>query len=312
MRYLLFYSLLFTTMIVHAQETKPKSMQDWVYPYATKYAELDHNIKIAYVDEGKGKTTLLFIHGLGSYLKGWTKNIEGLKSDFRCIALDLPGYGKSSKGDHEYNITFFSNIIQEFIKKLKLKNVVLVGHSMGGQIAITTALQHNKALKNLILVAPAGFETFTDSDRQWFAAINTPLIYKSLTKEQIQRNFEVNFVSFPKDAHFMLEDRLYMRETVEYDRYCEMIPKCVNGMLQEPVFDHLQHIKLPTLVLYGEKDILIPNRILHPNLTTLQVAESGTQKMPNARLKMLPEAGHFAQWEQADLTNQAIRAFLTK
>ncbi|MFN7117249.1 MAG: alpha/beta fold hydrolase [Saprospiraceae bacterium] len=310
MKYLFSSILIIITFAASAQTNPPKSMLDWIYPYDTKFIELSNNIKIAYVDEGKGKTTLIFIHGLGSYLKAWTKNIDALKTDYRCIALDLPGYGKSSKGDHEYNISFFSNIIQDFIKKLKLKNVVLVGHSMGGQIALATVLQPNKNIKKLILIAPAGFETFSESDRQWFANINKPLIYKSLPPEQIKRNFEVNFVQFPEDAHFMLEDRLYMRETAEYDRYCEMIPKCVNGMLQEPVFDDLPNVKLPTLILYGEKDALIPNRILHPTLTTLQVAEAGTKRIPHATLQMLPEAGHFAQWEQAALTNAAIRAFL--
>ena len=80
-------------------------------------------------------------------------------------------------------------------------------------------------------------------------------------------------------------------------------------MLQEPVFDLLKQISLPTLVIYGANDELIPNRILHPTLTTLQVAEAGAQELPNSELYLLDAAGHFVQWEQADKVNELLSLF---
>jgi len=78
------------------------------YPYEVKKVELFNDIELAYVDEGKGDQTIIFIHGLGSYLPAWKNNIEGLMSDYRCIAIDLPGYGYSSKGKYEGSMTFFA------------------------------------------------------------------------------------------------------------------------------------------------------------------------------------------------------------
>lgn len=284
-------------------------MQDWVYPYDVHKVQVSDSVEIAYVEQGSGAQTLLFVHGMGSYLKSWTKNIEVLKQDYRCIALDLPGYGKSSKGNYTHSMTFFADAVQQFIEKLNLKNVVLVGHSMGGQISIHLALRQLPNVQKLILIAPAGFETFTEAEKQWFKNVYTSAFIKATPTEQIIKNFEINFHQMPEDARFMIDDRLFMRETVEYDTYCEMIPQCVQGMLQEPVYERLPEIKIPTLILYGNNDLLIPNKFLHPALTTIQVAESGHKRLSNSRLQLFDACGHFVQWECAEGVNQAIIDF---
>ncbi len=293
-----------------AQTENQKSMQDWEYPYEVHHVELSDSTEIAYIDEGKGKCTLLFLHGLGSYLKAWTKNIEVLKEDYRCIALDLPGYGKSSKENEVSDMTFFAETVRSFMDKLKLKKVILVGHSMGGQVAMHTVLKSDRNIKKLILIAPAGFETFTEQESTWLQSVYTAELIKATTEEQIAKNFEINFFQMPDDARFMIEDRLYMRQTVEYDDYCEMVPKCVKGMLDEPVFEELPGIKMPTLVVYGKNDYLIPNKYLHPDLTPIEVAVSGQKQIAKSTLKMIPNAGHFVQWEQSEEVNKVILKFL--
>ena len=299
-------------IVLTAQEAKIKSMEDWEYPHPVKKQLVLDSIEIAYVEKGTGEQTLIFVHGLGSYLKAWNKNIESLSNEYRCIALDLPGYGKSSKGDYEYNMNFFADAVLDFVRALQLKNVSIVGHSMGGQISIHAVLEQPDVFNQLILIAPAGFETFTEQERAWFEAVYTAAFIKATPEAQIVKNFQINFYEMPEDAKFMIEDRLYMRQTIEYERYCEMIPKCVQGMLKQPVFERLKEIKLPTLVIYGEEDGLIPNKFLHPTLTTQSVAESGANGIPNSQIEIFKEAGHFVQWEQSEWVNQAVRSFLKK
>lgn len=311
MKYLLTTSFVLMFITQHfAQNSNQPSMQDWKYPYEVQKITISDSIEIAYISEGKGKCTLLFIHGLGSNLKAWQKNIDFLRKDYHCIALDLPGYGKSSQGVYPSDMTFFAETIRVFVNKMKLKNVILVGHSMGGQIAIHTALNNSKNIEKLILIAPAGFETFTEQERLWFQNVYTPTVVKATTEEQIVKNFYLNFHEMPDDAQFMIDDRLWMRKTIEYDYYCNMIPKCVLGMLREPVFDRLSEIKLPTLVVFGENDLLIPNKFLHSSHTTLKVAQSGHKDIQNSVLKMIPSAGHFVQWEQNEEVNNVMKAFL--
>jgi len=290
--------------------TAQTSMQELVYPPDTKKIALPGGTEIAYIDRGTGPRTLLFVHGLGANLKAWQKNVDSLSRDYRCIALDLPGYGKSGKGDYDYNMTFFAVQVRGFIAALDLKKVVLVGHSMGGQIALTAALLDSTRLEKLVLLAPAGIETFSEAEKNWFKAVYTPEVVKNTPPEQIRRNFLLNFFEWPADAEFMYEDRLFLRQTAEYDAWCRMIPQCVMGMLNQPVFDRLAEISLPTLILYGENDYLIPNQILHKGQNTQQIALLAQSKIPGSRVQVIPRCGHFVQWEQADATNQAIREFL--
>jgi pimeloyl-ACP methyl ester carboxylesterase len=306
--FFLFFGCLLNEAI--GQVTAAKRMQDLAYPSDTKKIALPGGVEIAYLDRGAGPNTLVFVHGLGANLKAWQKNVDSLSRDYRCIALDLPGYGKSSQGDYPYGMAFFANQLRAFLEVLDLKNVVLVGHSMGGQIALTAALQDTARLKKSVLIAPAGIETFTEAEKAWFQAVYTPEVVKNTSPEQIRRNFVINFFQWPEDAEFMYQDRLFLRETAEWDAWCRMVPQCVAAMLNEPVFDRLGQINLPTLILFGENDYLIPNKILHKDQSTQQIAQLAQSKIPGSRLKMLQQCGHFVQWEQAALTNSAIREFL--
>lgn len=288
-------------------------MHSWSYPFPTHKIELNDSLTINYVDEGKGPHTLVFVHGLGSNLKAWQKNIAALSKSYRCIALDLPNYGQSSQGNYPFGMSYFAEVLKSFIDKVEVEKVVLVGHSMGGQTAIHFALNHPEMLSHLILMAPAGFETFKPAQVQWFEQVYTKSFVQAATEEQIRKNFQLNFFNMPADAQFMISDRLEMRaDSTAYDSYCSMIPKCVIGMLKETVFERLPEIKTPSLVFFGEEDHLIPNPLLNPQLKTKDVAESGVAKLPHAKLVMIPKAGHFVQWEGAESIHQTLSNFLEK
>lgn len=286
-----------------------KTMNELDYPFTLHKVKLDSGPEIAYTDEGKGDQTIICIHGLGSYLLGWKKNIEGLKSSYRIIAIDLPGYGKSSKTPHSGLMSYYASVVKEFIDKLELKNVTLAGHSMGGQISMVAALNYPDKVKNLVLIAPAGFEKFTEGQKQWFRNVMTFEGVKNTSADDIQTNLAVNFYNMPKNAEFMITDRLIMRQADDFDNYCYAVVQSVNGMVNEPVLDLLNQIKQPTLIIFGENDNLIPNRFLNPGKTS-KIAKVGKSKIPNSQLLMVPKAGHFVMYEKADEVNNSIRGFL--
>ena len=286
-----------------------EQMEELQYPYQVHKIRIDSVTEIAYVDEGKGEQVIVFIHGLGSYLPAWKNNIEGLKSSYRIIAVDLPGYGKSSKQPHSGKMSYYAEVIKRFAGALNLKEITLGGHSMGGQIAMVAALNYPELVKNLILIAPAGFEKFTEGQKQWFRNAMTFEGVKNTAPEDIQTNLAVNFYNMPEDAEFMITDRIIMRDAADFDHYVYAIVQSVNGMVDEPVLDVLTQIKQPALIIFGEKDNLIPNRFLNPGKTS-KVAQVGKDKLPNSKLVMVPKAGHFVQFEKADEVNNAIKAFL--
>ncbi len=287
------------------------SFDELKYPYEVKYADLPGDIRLAYVDEGKGDQTIIFIHGLGSYLKSWQKNIEGLKEHYRCIAVDLPGYGKSSKAPHSGMMSFYAGVIRDLVDELNLKNVVIAGHSMGGQIAMMFAVNYPDKVQKLILAAPAGFEEFNKGQKQWFRDVMTVEgVYKT-TVEQIQTNLAYNFYNVPADAEFMITDRIAMRSAEDFEAYCYAVVRSVNGMVDEPVIDILKEIQQPALILFGEFDNLIPNRFLNPG-KTFDVAQKGANLLPISNLVMIPDCGHFLQFEKYKVFNEEVILFLSK
>ncbi|MTI22858.1 alpha/beta hydrolase [Fulvivirga sp. RKSG066] len=295
-------------------QAQPQTIAEIIKPYSfdTKYAVLRDSIKLAYIDEGAGDKTLVFIHGLATYLPSWYKNIPALSKKYRCIAIDLPGYGRSSKGKYPGTMSFYASIVNELIEKLALENIVLVGHSMGAQVSLTTALKYPEKIESLIVASPAGFERFNENESVWLKSVFKAPIIASATPEQIRANYGLNFYQMPADIDFMIEDRINMAQAEDFMDYCNAVAKGVIGMLDEPVFDDLSEIDQPVLVVYGANDALIPNQLLHKNITTKQVAEASTEKLPNASLHIIPECGHFVPFEKADIFNNLIVEFLSK
>ena len=111
------------------------------------------------------------------------KTLHVLKKDYTCIALDLPGYGKSSKPDAAYTPSYFSEILHQFIEKLELKHIVLIGHSMGGQASIKFATTYPDAIEKLILVAPAGLEQFSETNAAFMKSFITPELVKNTSDD---------------------------------------------------------------------------------------------------------------------------------
>lgn len=282
-------------------------MDELEYPFQVRKITLDSGPEIAFVDEGEGDV-IIFIHGLGSYLPAWRKNIDSLKSDYRCIAIDLPGYGKSSKHPHSGKMTYYASVVKEFADKLGLREATLAGHSMGGQISMIAALNYPGLVKSIILIAPAGFEKFTEGQKQWFRNVMTLEGVKNTMAEDIQTNLAVNFYNMPEDAEFMIIDRIAMRSADDFEHYCYAVVQSVNGMVDEPVIELLPKITQPTLIIFGENDNLIPNRFLNPGRTK-NIAEIG-KKIPDSQLFMVKKAGHFVQFEKPEEVNIAIKEFL--
>ena len=267
--------------------------------------------RLAYVDVGKGSATCLFVHGMGSNMKAWTKNINGIKDKCRCIAIDLPGYGHSSKCDDFYSIPGIVDIILKFIQLLQLSDVILIGHSMGGHICIDMASLNDNRFKQLVLMAPAGLELFTQKEKDWILRTITADAIEEYSTETIIENFEMNFFKMPDDARFMIADRLLLKENPgSYRRFCKTFIGSIKSMLDYPVFDKLKNIGIPVLTIFGQEDRLIPHPILHPDQNIADLAQAGCIQLLKSQLVFFSGAGHFVHWEKANDVNDLILKFI--
>lgn len=310
----LFYLLLISVMIMlnscatsDYYNLPPKEFKDIDYGFEVKYQKV-RNISIAYIDEGKADEVLLLIHGLGTNAKSWIKNIPELSKNFRVIAIDLPGYGKSDKGFYKYSMSWYAEVLTEFLDELKIEKATFVGHSMGSQISLVTALKNPNKVDRLVLISPAGFEKFTEGEGDWMKSAFTIDLVKDTPTRNIDINLRSNFYETPDDAAFFVTDRIQIKGDPNFEDYCYAVTRNVAGMIDEPVLDQLGQITQKTLILFAENDGLIPNPYLHGGFTE-NIANFAKKSISNSKLILVPKCGHMLQFEKYNEANNAIINF---
>jgi pimeloyl-ACP methyl ester carboxylesterase len=205
---------------------------------------------------------------------------------------------------------FFARVVERVIERLDLRHVTLVGHSMGGQIALTHALLYPGRAESLVLIAPAGFETFTAGER----AFLLEQLDKNLVKLSPPEGIWAGLVStvagdLPKEAEFFYRDRVQIIGGPDFDGFAYAVVRSIAAMARGPVFDRLPSIHVPVLAIYGTDDRLIPNALVHGG-STRAIAEAAVRRLPDARLVMVPGAGHFVNLERPDVVNREVFAFV--
>jgi pimeloyl-ACP methyl ester carboxylesterase len=110
----------------------------------------DKQVEINYFQQGQGDTTLLFLHGWcinGTY---WKNQVEYFSKNYNVFAIDLPGFGKSKAERTNWTIEEYTNDVTAFIDAMNLRNVVIIGHSMAGEIMLQTALTNNPKIIGIV------------------------------------------------------------------------------------------------------------------------------------------------------------------
>ncbi|MCA9705080.1 MAG: alpha/beta hydrolase [Myxococcales bacterium] len=294
--------------------TTGQAFADLEYPEAVSNLHTVEvgSVEVTYADQGQGEQAVVLIHGLGSYLPVWKNNVPALAERYRVIAIDLPGYGKSSKSeDYAYSMAFFAEVVQGVIEQLELHQPVVVGHSMGGQIALTHALRYPGVARALVLTSPAGLETFEDGEAKWLADAVTDEFTCLTPPDVVYERLAANFYRMPKDARFMATDRVAVIGGPDFPQYCQAVSRSVRAMLDEPVYERLPEVTAPVLVLFARQDPLIPNPFLHGG-STERMARRTVKQLPHAELKILRKTGHMAQFESHAAWNEAVLEFLAK
>ncbi|MFA7290008.1 MAG: alpha/beta hydrolase, partial [Melioribacteraceae bacterium] len=180
--------------------------QDFDYGYPTKTAL--SNPSIAYIDAGEGSKTIILVHGLASNAGFWRYAIAELSKEYRVIAVDLPGYGKSLKAPYPYTISFYAEQIKRLADELKLDKFILAGHSMGGQISIIFSLKYPERLEKLVLASPAGVEEFEQGEGDWLRSVMTKAGVKKTTEDAVRKNLAMNFYTWNDKWEWMVEERV--------------------------------------------------------------------------------------------------------
>ena len=269
----------------------------------------DVDITIAYREVGSGDDILLFIHGLGNSLIGWEMNTRPLSEYYRCVALDLPGNGFSSRDGYPYGIDFFAHSVAAFIKENGWSGVTLAGHSMGGQVSLRMAYLFPDLVRKLVLIAPAGIEQFSQFEKTIMTAGMNFFDIGLSNQHKLRQALLASFYRLDSNAYGLIEEMLFLADRQPAVAYKKMIDQCIQSMLDHPSHPYLHLIEQQVLMIFGDKDAMIPNKIFHP-YSTASMARKGIRHFQDAQLMLIPNGGHFVHWEKAADVNAAIRDFM--
>ena len=255
-----------------------------------------HRIRYIKSKDGGNPIAVLFIHGLGSAADRWMDLPEAISFYFGAYALDLIGFGKSDKPTSlSYNILEFVEFLREFIRKelIKYGEIILVGHSLGGYIACEFVIKYPTLVRKLVLIDSSGM-----LDKP------TPLLAEYLDVA-MNPSYDRVMSVFRK----MLGNPLFVSPLV-----AEIF---INNISNEPAknafrmtlensantqirHERLQKIKIPTLIIWGVEDRVIP----------MEHAEIFRKNIVGSKLVKIERAGHAPFVEKPSVVFDLIRRFL--
>lgn len=263
-------------------------------------------LTLHYLIEGRGAPVLL-LHGLGGFARSWRHNLPVLAQHAAAFALDLPGFGLSSKPPGEYRLAFFIRTIEAFRRALGLERLTLAGHSLGGAVAVAYALEYPSRAEGLVLLG-AVVPGFGYRPSWVYRVLAVPglgelvagFLWPGLLRATLARCFarpereEVEFlVRESYEARVSLEGRAAFLSTLRGVKadFAENAERYRWG---------LSSLALPVLLIHGRQDPVVP--AAH--------AETVAGHLPNAGLRWLDGCGHFPQIEHKDTVNGWLAEFL--
>ncbi len=245
---------------------------------------------------------VLFVHGIGASLLGWRDIPDALSEYFHTISVDLIGFGGSDKPETaDYTIKGFSKFILDFLQAIDIINekICIVGHSLGGYIALQFAIENGSLVEKLVLVDPSGkLSGPTPLLSSYFDAANESL--PPLKYDKLKRVFEDMYAS----SSYLLPIVVgIFLDTIERPGALYAFNSAFKDSTGKEIgSDELKKINTPCLILWGEYDKLIPGR---------QYAMKFLKNLPNSKLEVIPDSGHAPFVEKTSLVYQRIHKFLT-
>ncbi len=262
--------------------------------------ETIEGLRIRYVRKGAGQP-LVLLHGIASSIFTWRDVLPGLAADRDVVALDLPGFGGSDQ-PRDLDAAVYPRVVAGLAQKLRLKRFALVGHSLGGAVAVLLSAEHPALLERLALIDPAGFNLLP---RDWpallRAAAATPawLDRFPLPAPVLRMGLKQVF----HDPKLLTAERLaeYLAPLRRPGALASARSMMASAAVTPAEFEALaRRVSAPTLVLWGRNDRWIP----------LRYSERFAAALPRTRAVVLERCGHLPQEEKPVETLAVLREFL--
>ncbi|PRY15585.1 haloalkane dehalogenase [Pontibacter ummariensis] len=282
----------------------PKWLDRILYPFAPHSLTLEQG-NMHYVDEGEGEP-LVFVHGTPTWSFVWRQQIKSLSRQYRCIAPDHLGFGLSDKpADFSYTPAAHADNLEKLIEHLQLKQVTLVVHDFGGPIGLSYALRHPANVKALVIL------------NTWMWSLAEEKTIRKASKFMSGSIGRFLYLQLGFSPRILLPQGYAQRRHLTKDIHSHYLKPLHTSTKRlgtwhfaralheaNPYFANLweQRAKLkgiPKLILWGEKDKLLPRHFL----------DKWQQAFPEAQVETF-KTGHFLQEEKGGEVSDAIKRFL--
>jgi pimeloyl-ACP methyl ester carboxylesterase len=261
------------------------------------------------VELGEGPA-LVFVHGLSGSWQNWLEQLPVFAADHRVLALDLPGFGHSPMPRDEISITGYARLLRGLLEQRGIDAAALVGNSMGGFIGAELAIDYPQRVSRLVLVSAAGLSTHNEPR----ATRATPLLRRG---ERILAASTAWFAS--RSDTVARRQRLRDAALRVVVRHPGRIPAALaseqirgagkpgfidalQAVLSYDVRERLPEIGCPTLIVWGEEDMLI----------SVHDADAFAELIPDSRKVVYPDTGHMAMLERPGAFNALLAGFLSE
>jgi pimeloyl-ACP methyl ester carboxylesterase len=306
----LFYFLIVLAVVAGGAfaflRTESISRETLVAKYAngqSEFLDLYEGGAAHYRDEGNlSGPPIVLIHGSNASLHTWEPWVDALRDDYRIVSMDLPGHGLTGAvPGNGYTIDEMVDFVDEVVTTLEVDGFALAGNSMGGNVGWKYALAHPEKLSHLILLDSSGVPDPVETDESYvFRLLRTPVVNQLL----IQVTPRDLFADALRSAFF---DQAQATDAM-IDRYYELglmegVREATARRFQNVRGDGtslLKNIETPTLILWGDKDTLVP-------VESAYVFEA---EIPDATLIIYENIGHLPMEETAARSAQDVREFM--
>jgi pimeloyl-ACP methyl ester carboxylesterase len=262
-------------------------------------------MQVHYRDEGSKSDSipLILLHGMSSSLNTWDSVVISLANYRRVISLDLPGFGLTGPSpENWYTYDFYNKFIDSFTRRLQLKKCVFVGNSMGGAIAWNYAVFNADAVDKLVLIDAAGYPKRGERGTLGFKIASTPIINNILLiatpKLLVRKSLETIYFNQSRITASQVD--LYHDMAIREGNRNAALMIFKGSLKTSPFKGKIEEVKVPTLILWGEKD----------NLISVENARQFNRDIKGSKLEIYKNVGHVPMEEIPQKVANSILSFV--
>jgi pimeloyl-ACP methyl ester carboxylesterase len=294
----------------------------WPYPYPTKEFKTSLQgtpASMIYMDVpavGKQKGVVLLFHGKNFSSDYWAPTIAGLtQAGYRVIAPDQIGFGKSSKPNVPYHFDELAVNTKALLKSLGVKQVAVIANSMGGMVGIRFARLYPQTVQKLVLENPLGLEDYS-KDIPPQQNDNLLKLEMAQTEVSYRRFLQSYFPNWQPAYEKFVEVYVRVQKGPDYPAYAMTSVLTYQMIAEKPVVNDLPQLKMPVLLVIGQKDRTVFGRRFAPPEAVKslgnfpELGKKAQAAIPNAKLVPIDNVGHVPHVEVPDLFVTTVVQFL--